>query len=390
MLPRISILKHLKQSEILCPKANRKALKRSAIRFATSVRWLVWDFSGARLIYRKFLPDPESDEKKRRPSSLLLWSIGIYTALYGLASQRYENRLDRIENRASIIISQAGSNPRALERIAAAQKLTLPAKHPEFIPRFREGLSATFSIPLSFILPPVPHDETVEELKLLVVANRDRLEGLNLSGIDLENTQFPHDEIKLTGANLSRANFRGADLTNADLTRANLSGTNFRGADLTNADLTRANLTGAVLPRDLSNVTLVAANLSSLNLKAIDLPGDLSGTDLRGAKLSGADLHSADLRGADLSGADMTDTYLTGAYLHKADLSVADLTGAILLGDQDYMARIGLPIRGKPGADLSEAKHLTQKQLDSAHGDETTKIPSHLVRPSHWTASPDQ
>ena len=34
---------------------------------------------------------------------------------------------------------------------------------------------------------------------------------------------------------------------------------------------------------------------------------------------------------------------------------------------------------------LSEARDLTQKQVDSAYGDEKTKLPKGIVRPKPWT-----
>ena len=94
--------------------------------------------------------------------------------------------------------------------------------------------------------------------------------------------------------------------------RADLSGANLRGADLSDANLRGANLRGA--------------NLSGAYLRGADLSGaDLSGAYLRGADLSGADLSRADLSGANLSGAN-----LSGAYLRGADLSDADLSGTCL------------------------------------------------------------
>ena len=86
------------------------------------------------------------------------------------------------------------------------------------------------------------------------------------------------------------------------------------------------------------------------------------GADLIGARLPGTDLHGADLRGAYLIGAD-----LTGADLRRADLIGADLRDANLAG-----------------ADLTGALFLTQPQLNAALGDQRTKIPDGLTRPSHW------
>ncbi|MFG2755258.1 pentapeptide repeat-containing protein [Streptomyces wuyuanensis] len=88
------------------------------------------------------------------------------------------------------------------------------------------------------------------------------------------------------------------------------------------------------------------------------------GADLLGAGLARADLHGADLRGAcliaaDLSGADLRLADLLGADLRDTDLSGADLTGSIF---------------------------LTQPQLQQARGDATTRLPSGLHRPAHWTS----
>ncbi|MBS2550386.1 pentapeptide repeat-containing protein [Catenulispora sp. NL8] len=89
---------------------------------------------------------------------------------------------------------------------------------------------------------------------------------------------------------------------------------------------------------------------------------DRRGADLIGARLKGADLCGADLRGAYLIGAD-----LSGADLRRADLIGADLRDANLAG-----------------ADLTDAIFVTQAQVNAARGDQSTKIPIGLTRPSHW------
>ncbi|QNE35625.1 pentapeptide repeat-containing protein [Leifsonia shinshuensis] len=86
----------------------------------------------------------------------------------------------------------------------------------------------------------------------------------------------------------------------------------------------------------------------------------------------GADLLGADLRGADLRGAELRGALLIGADLRSADLTAAELIGADLRD-----ARLD-------GADLHRAIYLTQPQVDAARGDETTRLPAALMRPSHW------
>ena len=97
---------------------------------------------------------------------------------------------------------QVSSNIKALERIPTAQKMTLPSVEPEF--------TKPATILASFTEPLAPHHETVEELKSLVVANSEKLAGLNFSGINLSEAKFRVEEDIRMGADL-----RGTDLTYA-------------------------------------------------------------------------------------------------------------------------------------------------------------------------------
>jgi uncharacterized protein YjbI with pentapeptide repeats len=91
-----------------------------------------------------------------------------------------------------------------------------------------------------------------------------------------------------------------------------------------------------------------------------------------GRGLGGADLIGKSLRGVDLSGADLSGAYLIRADLRDADLTVADLRGADLRGAD---------LRG---ADLSASIFLTQFHVNSASGNDRTKLPKALDRPAHW------
>jgi hypothetical protein len=84
------------------------------------------------------------------------------------------------------------------------------------------------------------------------------LDGLDLSGAQLEEIQAPH--ARWRGVNLQRANLHGSCLHDADL-----QGSDLRDADLSGADLRYSNLRDA----------------------------DLRGANLSGARLDGADLNSA-------------------------------------------------------------------------------------------------
>jgi len=129
-------------------------------------------------------------------------------------------------------------------------------------------------------------------------------------------------EIGTGGVDLANAH-----IPNADLTRAHLDYANLEGANLNDAYLNGAHLEGAYL---------IGAHLSAF---------------LNDAHLNGAILVFATLTGALLNGAHLESADLRGAHLERADLRGANLNGATM-----------------DGADLSDAKYLTQEQLDKACG----------------------
>ncbi|MEA2063026.1 MAG: hypothetical protein U9P14_04960, partial [Gemmatimonadota bacterium] len=95
-------------------------------------KWL-WDFIGFRFVFQKLLPPVDQDTGKRKPITFILWCLGIYVAFFGIASQRYENRVDIIENRANAIFTQLATPiyEKALGRISRVQRMPCPVK-PEF------------------------------------------------------------------------------------------------------------------------------------------------------------------------------------------------------------------------------------------------------------------
>lgn len=86
----------------------------------------------------------------------------------------------------------------------------------------------------------------------------------------------------------------------------------------------------------------------------------------------GIDLIGLDLRSYDLIGANFKGAYLIAANLSNKDLTGSDFLGADL---RDTLLK---------GADLSKSIFLTQAQINGAIGDVNTKLPTVLMRPSHW------
>jgi hypothetical protein len=154
---------------------------------------------------------------------------------------------------------------------------------------------------------------------------------------------------------------------------------------------------------DLSGADLHGANLEDnyhttemFVWHTIDLTfARLHGADLRGVDLRGADLRGADLSGADLRGANLRDTNLLESSLSGANLSGADLkrfNDNLWGGDEPFGTRwvirsligesentFGLGYPDPSTSHLGGEDLVTQKQLDKACGDNTTKLPHGLT-----------
>jgi hypothetical protein len=114
--------------------------------------------------------------------------------------------------------------------------------------------------------------------------------------------------------------------------------------------------------------------LQRANLQGANLPGaELYEAQLEGANLQEAYLGTADLYGANLQGAELQNAVLYQANLQGANLACTNLRGAEL-----FEANLA-------GVDLSEAKGLTQAQLEVALGDPKTQVPVYLKQPDAWS-----
>ena len=127
-----------------------------------------------------------------------------------------------------------------------------------------------------------------------------------------------------------------------------------------------------------------------LDLRNTDLHGaDLDKANLQGARLAQVNLLRAELREANLRGTHLNEAILRGAILgesrlQRAILWEAQLQGAILIEAKLQGARLAGAYLHQ--VDLSEAIGLTSEQLAMALGDDTTKLPPGVERPSHWPA----
>lgn len=248
----------------------------------------VYHYSGIRAVWEKVVPPKE--ETFPKPATFVLWAIGIYFAAAGVATTRYENRVDIIENRANTIITQL-STPNwknAFGMFARVQGMPCPQK---------PNIKSPITVLSSLFGSDTVYTEVVEPLKETAVTWRDSLSNVDLSHSDLSHTN-------LQGVDLSYSDLIGANLSEANFTVANLSKANFL-----NANFSRAELEGV----------------------------DFSYAELRGATLFGANLMEADLSYANLEGADLRYAILSSSNLTEAEIYQAAVNGTTL-GDARGMS----------------------------------------------------
>lgn len=195
------------------------------------------------------------------------------------------------------------------------------------------------------------------------------LTAKNFSGLDLSRVDFKGANLRasvfnhailhgaiLAGCNLTISFGEGADFRDANLRGAQMFSMQLAGADLRGADLSGARLIG-----DLNHARLQGAILRNLHGEA-DMKNQSMG--LMNARFNSALLDNADLSGADISRADFSFASLSGAKLIRAKAVRVDFSGADL-SNADLS-----------NADLSESTFidtdLTSAKLDGARFDGST------------------
>ena len=341
------------------------------------VKWIIWDLSGLRLIWEKFRPPENSTSSRRPPSTILVWSLGlfgIYIALFGVASQRYENRTDIMETRASAVIAQLTTYKvdRVLERIPKIQNMKCPRK-PELLKP-----STVFK---SLFMKEGRNKDICEFFIDIIETRKDSLNNADMTGIYLKEAQLK--EANLIHTKLAYANFVKANLSYAILKEAILINADLREAILRSTNFSSANLASAMLQNcDSTSANFNSANLEQAQFEEAQLYGAgmndcfLSNANLKKANFGLANLNNSKLDNANLSevnfvNADLSNTDMTKAFCNRADFSYARLNNSVLVGASMTQAKfVGTDFTDAilsdvdfEEADLSEASGLKVEQL---------------------------
>lgn len=245
-----------------CPILFNK-LKKDYFIIATA--WsTIYDFTGSRYIYEKKI--------KQQPRTIFLWVVGIYIALYGIASTRYELSLDRLENRISAVVAQLSTTNKQVfinlvSQIFAVQKEKTPTK---------PYISNPFSVLTSLYIE--ERNKSISDWSKDIIeiwkSNLDGIHAFMFSDLKKVNLDGAHlERAVLSGVDFEESELRGAHLEDADLSFSNLKRTDFR-----NACLERAMLFGV----DFEGACLRGANLKKA---IVGEDTNFEGVDLREANL---------------------------------------------------------------------------------------------------------
>jgi uncharacterized protein YjbI with pentapeptide repeats len=307
--------------------------------FGIRIICLAFHFSGFRSIWEKINPPTyksKTGDNYRAPATFLLWALGIYIAFFGVASQRYENIVDKIENRANAIFPQL-STPvykKALSRIPRIQNMPCP---------YRPKILKPSSVFRSLFLKDTKYTEIVKLLKETIEDWKDSLDSVNLYAANLQGA-------KLQEANLQKANLIEANLQGAKLKEANLQGAYLYSANLQGANLIEANLQGAKLYKaNLQGAYLYSANLQKAKLIE--------------ANLQEANLYAANLKETNLYAANLQEVYLYLANLQEANLKEAKGLNIEQLSKVKTLYQAKLPVELKEQM-KKNFPHLLKKPVD--------------------------
>jgi serine/threonine protein kinase len=204
--------------------------------------------------------------------------------------------------------------------------------------------------------------------------NNANLTGTDFSHANLQDAQFSSSTVNgaifdyarlqgsiFTDSDFSDSRFYSADVRNSHwrdctLDRANLSAANFSGAQVFQVDLPGASLAGTNglvvqnrFPEVKDNFVLTSIDGRMLyksqnkqTFKETVEEAIRNGISLKDVNFRAVDLSQANLAKADLRNADLRGTLLSGARLENADLTGASASGAFLESSADELQRSGV------------------------------------------------
>ena len=328
---------------------------------------------------------------KLSPEQNLKAKLGAIYSLERIAQESLRDHVKTME----ILCTYIRKNSQADTAISPPERIRISvAKWRESIPPIGIDIQAAIDV--------IARRNDAQVLNEISAKYTLDLHACNLQRVHFQQGKF--DLANMEECHLDFAQMNSAELNGAVLNRATLNGTNLLEARLNGAELNGARLNEAKLDRaELNAAQCNGAELNGAMLRLVKLNGAvLVGATLNGADLNGSAINRAVANGADFSKAKLNGAELKQAVLNRAIFNAAELNGAEL--NRATLIRAGLIGAELNGAkldgadfnaaemtkaavkstDLSGAVRLSETQVNSMYGDESTTLPANMQRPNGW------
>ena len=193
----------------------------------TFITWALWDLSGLRFFWQKIRPPVDSAQQRRPASTFSIWVTGIfvvYVILFNFASQRFESRIEIIENRVNATVSLLTVNDIDVRKIALSEI----SKIQNMICPYKPIIYEPMSIFRTFFEPAKhKYGELNDRLIAIIASNKDHLDPVDLEKADPPNAapqEAEPNNVNLRVSNLINTFLRGSNPTNSEIERASLKG----------------------------------------------------------------------------------------------------------------------------------------------------------------------
>lgn len=195
--------------------------------------------------------------------------------------------------------------------------------------------------------------------------------------------------------------FSKHDLTNANLTnirfyRCHFVGENFSEAEIEGSSFYECNLDDQIFQfHMLGSSSFVDCSMRRSNIQNLDRKRGflLNRTrfincDLEGSSLQSLDLRRSQFQNCNLKGVNFEKSNLESLNLDNANLSNANLKDVNFF--RASLRNVNLTDATLNGADFTSSRYLSQEVIETAYGDQNTKLIGRLRYPNHWNkdASP--
>lgn len=261
--------------------------------------WWFCHLVGLRWMWEKI--NPPSTETTvalhyRKPSSFLIWILGIYFAIFGFASARYERSINDLTLRITVFLNELNANAAKYALETAGDLLNYKVPLEPSLGNYSDVLSPILSLFISDI-----HEPSRGLVQSIILAYKEKMPGCNLERLDMKglrqfsvNLQGSHMK-KSTwyGDNLVRSDFSGSFLSNVDLNFLIIGNVNFGKSTI--VDLKAVGMDKPFDPKKVFGEGIPCGNTSSVIIDQCNFTG---------AKIHYDFLHNAQIGASNFSSAE--------------------------------------------------------------------------------------